>query len=73
MRKTALAFGLASCIISRIVKRVTTAISTELAGIYIPLPQTGNEVRESAANFYKQPGFPIMYRNLYKLKRAETS
>ena len=58
MRKTANAFGLASCTISRIVKRVTTAISTELAGIYMPLPQTENEVRESAANFYKQHGFP---------------
>lgn len=57
MRKKANAFGLASCTIYRIVKRVTTAISTELSGIYMPLPKTENEVWGSAANFYKQHGF----------------
>ena len=58
MRKTANTLGLTNCTISCIVKRVTTAISTELAGIYMHLPETENEVKESAANFYKQYGFP---------------
>ena len=58
MRKTANTLGLTNCTISCIVKRVTTAISTELAGIYMHLPQTENELKESAANFYKQYGFP---------------
>ena len=58
MRKTANVFGLASCTIFRIVSRVTAAISTELADVYMPLPQTEEHVRESSANFFKQHGFP---------------
>ncbi len=49
MRKTANVFGLASCTISRIVSCVTAAISTELADVYMSLPQTEEHVRESPA------------------------
>ena len=58
MRKTANAFGLASCTVSSIVKRVTQAISEELSGTYLKLPHSEEEVRASAASFFAQHGFP---------------
>ena len=58
MRKTANAFGLACCTVSRIVQRVTRAISTHLAGSYIKIPKTEEEVRDLTARFYSERGFP---------------
>ena len=58
MKKTANAFGVAPCTVSMIVKRVTQAISTHLAGTYVTVPSTEAEIKESAANFFARYGFP---------------
>ena len=52
MRKTANAFGIATCTVSVIVRRVNHAISLYLAPIFIKLPQTEEEVKESAGSFF---------------------
>eukprot|EP00112_Aurelia_sp_Birch-Aquarium-sp1_P002200 Seg1236.9 transcript_id=Seg1236.9/GoldUCD/mRNA.D3Y31 product="Protein ALP1-like" protein_id=Seg1236.9/GoldUCD/D3Y31 len=57
MQKTANAFGLASCTVSRIVKRVTRAITSKMKD-FLKMPETEEEVKESAANFFKEWGFP---------------
>ena len=58
MRKTANAFGIATCTVSVIVRRVNHAISVYLAPIFIKLPKTEEEVKESAAKFFELHGFP---------------
>ena len=56
IRKTANAFGIATCTVSRIVQCVTEAISTKLFHKYIHFPKT--EVQKLAARFYSERGFP---------------
>ena len=58
MRKTANAFGIATCTVSRIVQRVTEAISAKLSHKYINVPKTEEEVQKLAARFYSERGFP---------------
>ena len=58
MRKTANAFGIATCTVSRIVQRVTKAMSTKLSHKYINVPKTEEEVQKLVASFYSERGFP---------------
>ncbi len=58
MLKTANAFGCAVPTVSKVVNRVTTAISSHLVEKYISLPKTEAEVQGMAASFYKAFGFP---------------
>ena len=44
--------------VSRIVQRVTEAISTKLSHKYINVPKTEEEVQKLAARFYSERGFP---------------
>ncbi len=58
MRKTANAFGCGISTVSFIVRKVTKAISINLASTYIQTPKTEKEVEELAARFYAAHGFP---------------
>ena len=51
-------FGLTVPTISRIIKRVTTSISSKIAAVYIKAPISEVAVREAAARFFFQHGFP---------------
>ena len=50
--------GLAVPTISRIIKRVTTSISSKMAAVYIKAPTSEVAVREAAERFFFQHGFP---------------
>ena len=58
IRKISNAFGLGKSTVSTIIRRVTGAISRNLASKYIKLPCTENEVKESTEIFYSKHGFP---------------
>ena len=56
--KTANAFGVAQNTVFMIIRRLTKAISNHLAGKYIKLPRTEEEVNESYSLFFEKHGFP---------------
>ena len=58
MRKIANSFGLAKSTVSKIIRRVTQAISKHLAQKYIYLPMDEVEIQNMALNFYERHGFP---------------
>ena len=58
MRKVANSFGISKPTVSKVVRRVTRAISNELKSKYIKLPTTINQVEEMASNFYSKHRFP---------------
>ena len=58
IRKISNTFGLGKSTVSTIIRRVTGAISRNLASKYITFPCTENEVKESTEMFYSQHGFP---------------
>ena len=58
MKKTTNAFGIAQCTVSVIVKRVSRAISINLAGTYVKSPLTEDDVKTSTANFFALYDFP---------------
>ena len=57
MRKKANAFGLATCTISCIVRRVRQAISTKLSQFYIKAPEA-EKYLEAVQGFPKNHAFP---------------
>ena len=59
MRKTANAFGIAKCTISKIIYRVTKAFNIYLGQKFIKLPITEEEVTEST--FFGKTWIPAMY------------
>ena len=56
-QKTANAFGVASCTVSYIVKRVTEAISSHMKQ-FVKVPDSEIAVKEVVAKFYEKHGFP---------------
>eukprot|EP00794_Sanderia_malayensis_P010318 gene10318-11389_t len=58
MRKTANAFGGGLSTVSKIVAKVTKAISLSLVDIYIKTPKTVEEVQHLVSKFYEAHGFP---------------
>ncbi len=58
MRKTANAFGLATCTVSRIVERVVKAISNTMKNNYLRAPKSEEEVMALVSGFSSSHGFP---------------
>ena len=58
LRKVANAFGIGKSTASRIIRRVTQAISKFLATKYIQVPSTKEDVNNLVKNFYEQHGSP---------------
>lgn len=58
MQKVANAFGIARCTASVVIRRVTQVISNVMGGSYIKQPETEDEVKFMATEFYNQHGFP---------------
>ena len=58
MRKTANAFGVAKCTVSKIINRITKAINIYLGPKFIKLPITEEEVTESCRRFLEKHRFP---------------
>ena len=58
MRKVANAFGIGRSTVSKIIRRVSQAISKYLGDEFIYLPNTKQKVEEMATNFYNAHGFP---------------
>ena len=58
MRKVANAFGIGKSTASRIIRRVTQAISKFLATKYIRVPSTEADLNNLVKNVYEQQGFP---------------
>lgn len=78
MRKTGNTFGIAQCTVSIIVKRVTRAISINLAGTYVKAPSTEEKKKSihlQPANIFGRYGFPPVYRcsrrDTYSNKKTE--
>ena len=61
MRKTANAFGIAKCAVSKIIYRVTKALKIYLGPKFIKLPITEEEVTESCRLFFGKIWIPAMY------------
>ena len=59
MKKTANAFGIAKCTISKIIYRVTKAFNIYLGQKFIKLPNTAEEVTKN--NFFGKKSIPEMY------------
>ena len=58
LRKTANAFGLARCTVSKIVRDVTFVIATCLGPKYVILPTSEEAVLDLTKNFYEHHGIP---------------
>ena len=58
MRKVANAFGFGKSTLSKVVRRVTMAISRQLGRQYIKHPQIIEKVEEMATHFQQRHGFP---------------
>ena len=58
MRKTANAFGCGLSTVSTVVSRVCKTIATNLVTAYIRVPQTEEELNQSASQFFNAFGFP---------------
>ena len=59
MRKVANSFRIGKLTASRIIRKVTQAISKFLATKYIQLPTTEEDVNNLVKNFAEQHGFPL--------------
>ena len=57
-RKVANPFGIGKSTASKIIQRVTQAISKFLATKYVWVPSTEEDVNNLVKNFYEQHGFP---------------
>ena len=58
MRKVANSFGIGKTTVSKIIRRVTQAISKYLGSKFIVLPTNEKDIEEMTSNFYNSHGFP---------------
>ena len=58
MRKVANSFGIGKSTVSKIIRRVTQAISKYLGSKFIVLPTNEKDIEEITSNFYNSHGFP---------------
>ena len=62
LRKAANAFGIGKSTASKVVRRISKAISVHLAPKYLPLPTCENEIVKPVEKFYEAHGFPQCIR-----------